>query len=428
MNVLAEGEAAPEQIIVRARQQHLFNDYLNETQSLSEAVLDSTKEAWQQYFDKFAKDISPSEASASIGSSAGPSNPPLPFTWESLQSRIQGDPVWLRTVKENNEKFGMHMETLATGRAAITKAEENLAGGSTGREAAQELLLGTRDVVSVWLDKQKGSSVSDPAIFRTLAAYWEKLFFDDMARLHVEPPTTLTRVSEYVPEIATFVEGIINNGYAYETEDGSVYFDTKRFDGAKGKGSAEAGSDWCHTYAKLEPWSKGNRDLLLDGEGSLTTTAAALKTKKSPSDFALWKASKPGEPAWPSKWGPGRPGWHIECSVMASEVLGERMDVHSGGVDLAFPHHDNEIAQSEAYHECRQWVNYFLHTGHLHIEGLKMSKSLKNFITIEEALEKSSARQLRLAFLQQSWNARMDFKESNMAEVRAQETMINVSV
>ena len=113
---------------------------------------------------------------------------------------------------------------------------------------------------------------------------------------------------------------------------------------------------------------------------------------------------------------------------MASEVLGHKMDIHSGGVDLAFPHHDNELAQSEAYHDCRQWVNYFLHTGHLHIEGLKMSKSLKNFITIEEALEKSSARQLRLAFLMQSWNARMDFKESNMNEVKAIETMLNVSM
>ena len=111
---------------------------------------------------------------------------------------------------------------------------------------------------------------------------------------------------------------------------------------------------------------------------------------------------------------------------MASEVLGQKMDVHSGGVDLAFPHHDNELAQSEAYHECRQWVNYFLHTGHLHIEGLKMSKSLKNFITIDEALAKNSARQLRLAFLMQLWNARMDFKESNMNEVRSVETMLNV--
>lgn len=126
--------------------------------------------------------------------------------------------------------------------------------------------------------------------------------------------------------------------------------------------------------------------------------------RRSAADFALWKASKPGEPSWPSPWGPGRPGWHIECSVMASAIFGDNMDIHSGGIDLAFPHHDNEMAQSEvglvfhialrsyltrprqAYHNCPAWVNYFLHTGHLHIEGLKMSKSLKNFITIDVSL------------------------------------------
>ncbi|KAF8508921.1 Cysteinyl-tRNA synthetase/mycothiol ligase [Gautieria morchelliformis] len=110
---------------------------------------------------------------------------------------------------------------------------------------------------------------------------------------------------------------------------------------------------------------------------------------------------------------------------MASEVLGENMDIHSGGSDLAFPHHDNEIAQSEAYHDCRQWVNYFLHTGHLHIEGLKMSKSLKNFITIDEILRKYTARQLRLAFLLVLWNAKVDFHDSTMkGEVRTLETNV----
>lgn len=112
---------------------------------------------------------------------------------------------------------------------------------------------------------------------------------------------------------------------------------------------------------------------------------------------------------------------------MATEILGEQIDIHSGGVDLKFPHHDNECAQSEAYHDCRQWINYFFHTGHLHIEGLKMSKSLKNFITIEEALAKYSARQLRLSFMLQLWNNKMDFKESAMTEVRALEASFNVS-
>lgn len=187
--------------------------------------------------------------------------------------------------------------------------------------------------------RQLGATVTDPAIFRDLAAYWEGSFFDSMKALHVEPPTTLTRVSEYIPEIVTFVEGIVERGLAYEAE-GSVWFDTTKFEGAVGCAGDEG---WKHTYAKLQPWSKGNRELLEDGEGSLTTTMG----KRSASDFALWKMSKPGEPHWVSPWGQGRPGWHIECSVMASAVLGPGMDVHSGGEDLAFPHHDNEIAQSE---------------------------------------------------------------------------------
>lgn len=173
--------------------------------------------------------------------------------------------------------------------------------------------------------------MSDHTIFRSLAAFWEGEFFKDMRRLRVRDPDTLTRVTEYVPEIVSFVEGIIKNGYGYEV-DGSVYFDTRAFDKADN-----------HSYAKLEPWSKGNRELLEEGEGALSVTTG----RRSPADFALWKASKPGEPSWPSPWGPGRPGWHIECSVMASAIFGDNMDIHSGGIDLAFPHHDNEMAQSE---------------------------------------------------------------------------------
>lgn len=109
-----------------------------------------------------------------------------------------------------------------------------------------------------------------------------------------------------------------------------------------------------------------------------------------------------------------------------SQVAGPNLDIHSGGIDLAFPHHDNELAQSEAYHECPQWVNYFLHPGHLHVEGQKMSKSLKNFITIREALEKYTARQLRIAFLLRSWDGRMDFAENAMHEAKTFETTINV--
>jgi len=152
--------------------------------------------------------------------------------------------------------------------------------------------------------------------------------------------------------------------------------------------------------------------LQADGEGALSA-AANESVKKSSSDFALWKASKPGEPSWDSPWGAGRPGWHIECSVMASEVLGSTLDIHSGGEDLRFPHHDNEIAQSEAYwsqagQAPNTWVNYFIHMGHLSISGAKMSKSLKNFQTIKDALYVSkswSARSFRLCLLLGMWDA-----------------------
>ena len=166
----------------------------------------------------------------------------------------------------------------------------------------------------------------------------------DMAKLRVIPPDTLTRVTEYVPEIVSYVEKIVSNGYGYAADDGSVYFDTRAFDG-----KAKDGNDWSHAYAKLMPWNKGNKELLDEGEGALTSGS----TKRAAADFALWKASKPGEPAWPSPWGQGRPGWHIECSVMATEILGDNMDIHSGGVDLAFPHHDNELAQAEV---CRRFL------------------------------------------------------------------------
>mmetsp|Transcript_10717 Transcript_10717/g.44640 ORF Transcript_10717/g.44640 Transcript_10717/m.44640 type:complete len:400 (+) Transcript_10717:827-2026(+) len=125
-------------------------------------------------------------------------------------------------------------------------------------------------------------------------------------------------------------------------------------------------------------------------------------------DFVLWKSSKEGEPTWESQWGAGRPGWHIECSAMCSDILGSTVDINCGGVDLSFPHHENQLAQSEAYWDCSQWVNYFVHSGHLHIDGLKMSKSLKNFITISAAMSLYTARQIRFLFLLHLWSEPMD--------------------
>ncbi|EKM54728.1 uncharacterized protein PHACADRAFT_258757 [Phanerochaete carnosa HHB-10118-sp] len=392
-----------DKIIIRARQNHLIERFRQQQKTLTPGLLDIVLTSWTSYVHaKVAKGLPESERPAS-GSEQD--------TWPHLVSRFQSeDKSWKLECLKRDEKFEMQFTAANKAYNAIQNSRQALQNGQAGEETAQALVDESRDILALTLDKEQGSTVKDHSIFRSLAAYWEDQFFKDMRRLRVRDPDMLTRVTEYVPEIVSFVEGIIKNGYGYVV-DGSVYFDTWAFDSAEN-----------HDYAKLEPWSKGNRELLEEGEGALS----AATGRRSAADFALWKASKPGEPSWPSPWGPGRPGWHIECSVMASAILGDNMDIHSGGSDLAFPHHDNEMAQSEAYHNCSSWVNYFLHTGHLHIEGLKMSKSLKNFITIDEILQKYTARQLRLAFLTQFWNAKIDFSESLMVgEVRNIEASFN---
>ncbi|THU96744.1 cysteinyl-tRNA synthetase [Dendrothele bispora CBS 962.96] len=390
-----------DKIIKRARQNHLIETFRSETKGVTPQLIKQVLTAWQTFV---RKELAKGLPEAELPASGEEENKWLRIS-ELYQNRD-----WKQDCIRRDEKFDMNFSSAKRTFEALRTAERQLDVGEGSEALAHKLIDESNDILAESLDEQYKSTVTDPAISRSLASYWEGRFFEDMNRLRVREPDTLTRVTEYVPEIVSFVERIIKNGYAYESE-GSVYFDTQTFDRAP-----------IHDYAKLEPWSKGNWDKLEGGEGSLTNKVG----RRSGSDFALWKASKPGEPSWPSPWGPGRPGWHIECSVMASAILGDNMDIHSGGIDLAFPHHDNEMAQSEAYHDCPAWVNYFLHTGHLHIEGLKMSKSLKNFITIDEILQKYSARQLRLAFLTQLWNAKVDFSESLMTgEVRNLETTLN---
>jgi len=256
-----------------------------------------------------------------------------------------------------------------------------------------------------------------------LSQRFEAEFHEDMELLGVGPPDVLTRVTEYMEEIVRYIDTIVKKGLAYES-NGSVYFAVKEFSSTEGM-----------SYCKLAPEQVNNAKLLAEGEGKLTQEFAT--EKRSPNDFALWKKSKEAhEPRWPSPWGDGRPGWHIECSVMASEIFAQlagfdsaediltaapaqpdacKMDMHSGGVDLKFPHHDNEMAQAEAHSGCTQWVNYFVHAGHLHIKGFKMSKSLKNFITIRQALETHTARQIRMCFLLHKYNAPMDYGDNTMS-------------
>uniref|UniRef100_A0A9J8CTF7 Cysteine--tRNA ligase, cytoplasmic n=1 Tax=Cyprinus carpio carpio TaxID=630221 RepID=A0A9J8CTF7_CYPCA len=292
-------------------------------------------------------------------------------------------------------------------------AVQSSAAGDTLQNQAQVLLEEAKDLLSDWLDSQFGSQVTENSIFSLLPKYWEGEYHKDMEALNVLPPDVLTRVSEYVPEIVEFVKGIVDNGYGYES-NGSVYFDTAKFDSCP-----------AHSYAKLVPEAVGDQKALQEGEGDLSISADRLSEKRSQNDFALWKASKPGEPSWDSPWGKGRPGWHIECSAMAGSILGESMDIHGGGFDLRFPHHDNELAQSEAYFENDHWVRYFLHAGHLTIAGCKMSKSLKNFITIKDALAKHTARQLRLAFLMHSWKDTLDYSNNTMESAIQFERFIN---
>ncbi|XP_059747976.1 cysteine--tRNA ligase, mitochondrial isoform X5 [Bos taurus] len=228
----------------------------------------------------------------------------------------------------------------------------------------------------------------------SLARLYEEDFKQDMAALKVLPPTAYLRVTEHVPQIVAFIERLIANGHAYCTAKGNVYFDLQ---------------------------SRGDRYGKLVGVAPGPVGEPVDSDKRHTSDFALWKAAKPQEPFWGSPWGDGRPGWHIECSTIASLVFGSQLDIHSGGVDLAFPHHENEIAQCEAFHQCPQWGNYFLHSGHLHVKGggEKMSKSLKNYVTIKDFLRSTSPDVFRLFCLRSSYRSAIDYSEGALLEARS---------
>ncbi|EDW91983.1 cysteine--tRNA ligase, cytoplasmic [Drosophila yakuba] len=362
-----------DKIIRRARQNHLFEAYAAEAQKLPlDELLGQQKEVLQRFQDTCAKNTDPDK-------------------------KIMLD----KTLQRMNDAV-----------EALTKA----VGKGVDPEISEKRLLylnEAKDPISDWLDSLKGAQINDNAVFEALPRYWEDQFHNDMKSLNILPPDVLTRVSEYVPQIVTFIQKIIDNGLAYAANN-SVYFDVNGFD-KRDK----------HHYAKLVPEAYGDTKSLQEGEGDLSVAEDRLSEKRSANDFALWKASKAGEPWWDSPWGKGRPGWHIECSAMASDIFGPTFDIHTGGVDLKFPHHDNELAQSEAAFNESEWVKYFLHTGHLTIAGCKMSKSLKNFVTIQEALKKHSATQLRLAFLLHSWKDTLDYSENTMEMATQYEKFLN---
>lgn len=348
-----------DKIILRARRNYLLARYLSEKKGKAGQMLEDAKHAVAQAESKQLAKLAQIQSTAV--SECDQSNS------LSLSSATAGASVSAAVAAKRKEALE---ERLAQEKLLLSKiiAAKKILDGTVAsdNECDTVVIEAAGDYLAGWLDERQGSSVTDPAIFRQHAAKYEAAFLEDMDVLGVRPPTVMTRVSEYIPEIIQYVEKIVEQGFAYVASEGSVYFDTQAF--------RRAG----HTYGKLNPWAVGAVEGSVGNEGNDSF-------KQHPSDFALWKAAKPGEPAWDSPWGGGRPGWHIECSAMASSIIGSTIDIHTGGEDLRFPHHDNELAQAEAfYHDqgCCQWVNYFLHSGHLGIEGLKMSKSLKNFITI----------------------------------------------
>lgn len=238
-------------------------------------------------------------------------------------------------------------------------------------------------------DKIINRARSEGVDWKDIVERYTKDYMEALSKLridvHVHP-----RVTHHIADIIAFIEGLIEKGYAY-VSNGSVYFEVDRYP----------------EYGKLS--GRGREEEWRQEEES-------LREKKKPYDFALWKKAKPGEPWWESPWGPGRPGWHIECSVMSSRYLGPRIDVHGGGEDLVFPHHENEIAQSEAYFGTRPWVKYWLHAGYLKIRGEKMSKSLGNIVPLREAFKRWKPEVLRLWLASVHYRSQVDFSEDSLEQ------------
>jgi cysteinyl-tRNA synthetase len=227
---------------------------------------------------------------------------------------------------------------------------------------------------------------------KTIAERYIREFYTDMGGLGLERPQVEPKATEHIPEMIRLISTLVEKGLAYQG-GGDVFFSVERFKG----------------YGKL---SKRNLEEMQAG-----ARVEIDEKKQNPLDFALWKASKPGEPFWESPWGQGRPGWHIECSVMSQKYLGETFDIHGGGKDLVFPHHENEIAQSEGA-TGKPFARYWVHNGFVNINKEKMSKSLGNFLTIKEILNEWHPEAVRLFFLSHHYRSPVDFSENSLSEAK----------
>ena len=241
-------------------------------------------------------------------------------------------------------------------------------------------------------DKIINKSIEEGISASEVSEKYIKCFFEDINRLNILDSVKRPKVTENMEEIIEIIQKLIDNGFAYE-KDGDVYFEVKKY----------------KDYGKLS-----NQKI---EELELGARIDVSEIKKNPVDFALWKKKKDGEPFWGSPWGQGRPGWHIECSAMAKKYLGDTFDIHGGGQDLVFPHHENEIAQSKcAYHG--NFANYWLHNGFIQINGDKMSKSLGNFFLLREILEKFSGNVVRLFILSTHYRKPINFSFENMEDTK----------
>ena len=231
-----------------------------------------------------------------------------------------------------------------------------------------------------------------------LADKYIQAFMEDTKAINIEPATMHPRATENIPEIIKFVQGLIDKGYAYE-KDGDVYYRARKF----------------KDYGQLSGQSIDD----LEVGASEHVSADEINKKEDPMDFALWKAAKPGEINWDSPWGKGRPGWHIECSVMSTKYLGKTIDIHGGGQDLEFPHHENEIAQSEA-ETGQKFVRYWMHNGFVTIgkDNEKMSKSLHNFITVHDIIKQVDPQVLRFFMATTQYRRPIQYSEDNLIDAK----------
>ena len=242
-------------------------------------------------------------------------------------------------------------------------------------------------------DKMIKRAAEENTTVKEIADKYIEEYFKDAKGLNIKEATVHPKATENIDAIIDMIKELMDKGFAYEV-DGDVYFEVEK----------------CENYGKLIHQSL---DDLQSG-----ARIDVDERKRSPLDFALWKAVKPGEPSWKSPWGEGRPGWHIECSAMSNKYLGKTIDIHGGAVDLIFPHHTNEIAQSECANGCC-FVNYWMHNAYINVDNRKMSKSLGNFFTVRDVAKKYSYNAIRFFLLSSQYRSPMNFSDTLMASAEA---------